>query len=88
MVGEHNLPTIYPLHLACINGDCPNAVIELLVKENNSALSHQCVIGKGAEWGHYDSGYVTGIDGGASSRKWPVDSRPEFSKVLFLFFRS
>ena len=29
-------PPCYPLHLACINGDCPNAVIELLVKEQFS----------------------------------------------------
>ena len=32
----------YPLHLACFNSSCPGSVVELLVKQNPSALRHLC----------------------------------------------
>lgn len=44
----------YPLHLACTNPECPNSVIELLVKKYEAALSHLCIVGGGAGGGVYD----------------------------------
>eukprot|EP00579_Thalassiosira_antarctica_P014860 CAMPEP_0201950948 /NCGR_PEP_ID=MMETSP0903-20130614/56751_1 /ASSEMBLY_ACC=CAM_ASM_000552 /TAXON_ID=420261 /ORGANISM="Thalassiosira antarctica, Strain CCMP982" /LENGTH=675 /DNA_ID=CAMNT_0048494205 /DNA_START=1 /DNA_END=2027 /DNA_ORIENTATION=+ len=39
--------TAYPLHFACYSSDCPSAVIELLLKENPSAVSHFCYFYEG-----------------------------------------
>ena len=57
IIGDY-IESAYPLHLACYNNDCPNEVIDLLLrKETNYQLTQICTMYN--DWGEmgYDNDY-------------------------------
>ena len=57
IIGDY-IESAYPLHLACYNYDCPNEVIDLLLrKETNYQLTQICIMHN--DWGDmgYDNDY-------------------------------